>query len=111
MSDEKMRFADRELQDFHGEFRQLATRFDERVKVDDSRHAELLRMQEQTAQSVQQLTEKTEGIIQLHRDFQGVARVGMSVQKFMMWVAKFGFVGTAIVAILAWIIHFFDKAS
>lgn len=111
MSDDRMRFADEELQRFHAEFRSHVKFIESRIKEDDKRYASLLRVQEQNALAIQQLSEATKGVVELHRDIQGVARVGMSVQKFMVWCLKFGAVGTGVVAVLAWIIHYFDKVS
>jgi len=59
------------------------------------------------AKSTASLVEDTKEIIQLHKDFQGAARMGKSVQGFMLWCLKWGVIGTGIVTGITWSINHF----
>ena len=48
--------------------------------------------------SINKLAESTQQIVDLQRDLKGVVRIGSGLKNFLVWVAKFGVVGAAIVA-------------
>jgi hypothetical protein len=52
-------------------------------------------------QKIESLDESTKDVVKLHRDIQGAASVGMTVQKFIVWVGKFGAIGVG----LAWLVQ------
>ena len=59
--------------------------------------------------SVEKVVEGTASIIQLHKDLQGATRVGKSVQNFMLWLLKWGAIGTGIAAVVHLIVEHFSK--
>lgn len=56
-------------------------------------------------QSVSKIIESTSAVIRLHKDFQGAARVGKGFQNFMMWLLRWGAIGTGVVSIMVWSIN------
>jgi len=48
--------------------------------------------------SVKSIARSTEGVVQLYRDFQGAARVGIGVRRFIAWLLALGAGGAAIAA-------------
>ena len=54
------------------------------------------------------LVEDTSSIVQLHKDFQGAARVGKGVQDFMMWCMKWGAIGIGVATCIGWVVHRFN---
>ncbi len=61
------------------------------------------RATERLAASVEQIAKNTEGVVQLYRDFQGTARIGLGFQKLVRWIAGLGTAGVAIAAGLTYI--------
>jgi len=59
--------------------------------------------------AVSTLVQDTSSIVQLHKDFQGAARIGGSVQGFMIWCLKWGAVGVGVSTALTWLINHFGK--
>ena len=59
--------------------------------------------------NVSELTRDTRDIIQIHKDFQGVARVGSGAQRFMVWCMKWGAIGTGVAMGVSYIIEHFSK--
>lgn len=59
--------------------------------------------------SIASLVEDTRAIIQFHKDFQGTVRIGKSVQNFMVWLLKWGMIGSGIVAIINWLVKNFGN--
>ena len=53
------------------------------------------------------LVENTSAIVQLHKDFEGAARIGKGVQGFMLWCLKWGAIGTGVTAGLMWLFEHF----
>lgn len=96
---------------------QLCVRFEqheveERVKFDKLIHAQQANTDcvAQLTKSVATLVEDTRGIIQLHKDFQGTARVGKGAQNFMLWLLKWGAIGVGVASGIHWLIEHFGKA-
>lgn len=53
--------------------------------------------------NVADLTKATEGIVQLSTDIQGTLRIGAILQKFIIFIMKWGIVGTILSAMVAFI--------
>ena len=58
--------------------------------------------------SVSELVKDTAAVVQLHKDFQGAARVGKGVQDFMMWCMKWGAIGIGVATCIGWVVHRFN---
>ena len=96
---------------------ELYDRFELHEAEGAAKFDKLLAAQQMNADNVAELTaavstlvKDTEGIIQLHKDFQGTARVGKGVQNFMLWCLKWGLIGTGVVSGLNWLIEHFGKS-
>lgn len=61
--------------------------------------------------SVDKLVRDTKSIVQLHKDFEGAARLGSGLQKFLIWVLKWGAIGTGIATAVLWITEHFGKIN
>lgn len=72
---------------------------EEMHKVHTEKIEFLISCQNVNAASIANLKNDTSDIIKLYKNVQGAARVGVGVQNFLLWVAKFGIVGTAAVAL------------
>ena len=59
--------------------------------------------------NVSALTVDTRDIIRTYKDFQGVARVGNGVQKFVIWCLKWGGIIGGVGVGISWIIEHFSK--
>ena len=119
MNDQPERRSDENL------FQQLCTKFDEHVErfeqheLDEvERSKQLFVAQQANTDAISELTtsvsavvEGTSSIIQLHQDFQGAARVGKGVQGFMIWLLKWGAIGTGVVTAITWLVEYFSRTS
>jgi len=103
------RFSDEKLQEFQEEFRDHVMRCEERFNDGDRQFGQLIQAQQRNTEAISLLIDETRAIVQLHRDFQGVARVGVGAQKLVVWLAKLGFVGISLAAIINWLANFLDK--
>lgn len=97
-----MRFSDERLAEFQEEFRQHVAQCNERFKEGEKQFNQLLNAQQKNSQLINTLMEETHGIVKLHRDWQGAARVGSSVQKFGVWLAKWGTIGLGLATLWTW---------
>lgn len=59
--------------------------------------------QEENTRALKDLTTETKGVVELHRDIQGAARVGHKLQSFMLWLTKWGVIGASVAACISWI--------
>ena len=89
-----------ELKQLKSDFKQHRTESDERWEC-------VLAAQEENTKAVQELTESTQGIVQLYNDLQGAVRLGTGLQKFAIWLAKFGVVGGALAGLITWFFEHF----
>lgn len=105
----EMRFSDEKLFEFHSEFREHVTEYKERQQRQDACIQQLIIAQQKNTEAIAELIDETRDIVRLHRDLQGVTRVGVGLKKFMTWLAGFGFVGVSLAAVIGWVIHYFDK--
>ncbi len=67
-----------------------------------------LQAQENNAKSIEELKQNTEGVVQLYNDLQGAARVGLGLQKFTLWLAKWGTGGTILAAAIHYLVEMFS---
>lgn len=98
MEEDKMRFSDVQLENFYGEFKKHVAHYEERIKTDDARHEAMAISQQANTQALQELTKATKDVVDLYGDLQGAARIGDRLQKFGLWLAKWGVVGAAAAA-------------
>jgi len=56
------------------------------------------------AESVCKIADSTAGVVRIYDDVKSAARVGGSVQAFLIWLGKLGAVGTALVVAIRWIL-------
>lgn len=75
----------------------------------DKRIDRLITTQEQNTNSVNELIEETRGIVELHKDFQSLAKVGVGLQRFAGWLAKFGVAGATIAGMIHWVSNHLGK--
>lgn len=61
------------------------------------------------AQQIHELTEDTKDIVATYKDIKGAVRVGSGVQKFMLWLTKWGAIGVGLTAAITYLINFFNK--
>jgi len=97
---------------------QLREEFEKHKSNQDEKLNKLIEAQQTNTDAITQLTlsvstlvEDTAAIVQLHKDFQGAARVGKGMQGFMLWCLKWGAIGTGVVAAITWLVEHFGKAS
>lgn len=113
MSNDK-RVSDKRMNELFEQFDQHVERFEQHEREEGDRFNKLVKAQQANADAVANLTRQvsslvgdTKEIIQLHKDFQGTARIGRGIQNFMMWLLKWGTIGVGIVAMLNIIIDHF----
>lgn len=64
----------------------------------------LVAMSEENQRQLGQLISETRGLLQLYRDVQGVGRMGLRIQSFLAWVAKWPLIGGGVYLVLDTII-------
>lgn len=124
MGEMARRFSDQELTDMHDELKSLSRRFEDhkeevhndlgeltgRFDRHESEEAKkfdaMINAVNQNTSSIDKLTDETRAIVELHRDLQGTARVGKSVQNALLWLMKWGAIGTALAAFIKWGLEF-----
>jgi len=117
---------DRDLQDQPGapanedmprfsdvELTRLREEFESHRDRQEDRWEQLALMVEQNTEatravalSIESIALSTEGVVKLYRDFQGAARVGLGVRRFIAWLIALGAGGATIAAA---ILYFMDK--
>lgn len=76
---------------------------DEQLKVGANQFRALLESSENTNRTLSTLQSNTEDIVRIYHDLQGVARIGVVVQKFGLWIIKWPLIGAGCLAIAKWI--------
>lgn len=104
-----MRFSDEKLYNFQEEFREHVIRCEQRFNDGDAQFKQLIDAQQKNTDAIALLIEETREVVQLHRDIQGTARVGKSLQNFIIWLLKWGAVGTGIAVALKGAADFIGK--
>lgn len=99
------RFEDHK-EEVHGDLEELNARFDKHETEEAKKFDAMINAVNQNTTSIDKLTDETRAIVELHRDLQGTARVGKSVQNALLWLMKWGAIGTALAAFIKWAIEF-----
>jgi hypothetical protein len=101
------RFSDAELT-------RLREEFEAHRELQEERWEQLAMMVEQNtqttreiAESVRAVADSTAGVVRLYEDIHAAARVGAGLQRFILWVAKWGTVGTGVAFGLDWVVRHF----
>jgi len=101
-------------QELNDKLNKHVERFEAHVKDDMMKFEGLITAQQKNTEAVTELTasvtslvENTSAIVQLHKDFEGAARIGKGVQGFMIWCLKWGAIGTGVVTGLMWLVEHF----
>lgn len=97
------RFSDRELA-------KLRADFEQHVAEGNERWDRLVRLVEQNTEATRSLADSVKGVVDLYEDVRAAARVGGSIQRFMLWLVKWGAVGTGLAAWLAWLLDLFPPS-
>lgn len=97
------RFSDEQLTEMYDELKDLSQRFDKHEVEETKKFDAMINAVNQNTASIDKLTDETRAIVELHRDLQGTARVGKSVQSALLWLLKWGTVGTALAAAVKWV--------
>jgi hypothetical protein len=64
--------------------------------------------QRKNTEAIEKLVVSTSDMVETYRDFQGVTRVGKGVQNLMLFLLKWGVIGTGAVASIKWLIDYFS---
>lgn len=89
------------------ELQQLKTELKQHRQDQDERWEKMLAAQEENAAAISSLLESTQGVVQLYNDLSSAVRLGTALQKFTIWLAKFGIVGAAIGGAITWTLEHF----
>ena len=100
------RLSDQELADMHEELKDLSQRFDKHETDEAKKFDAMINAVNQNTASIDKLTDETRSIVELHRDLQGTARIGKSVQNALFWLVKWGAIGAALAAAIKWGLDF-----
>ena len=60
-------------------------------------------------ESVSTLVEDTSVMVSITKDLQGAARLGSGLQRFMVWLLKWGAIGTGVYTGIEWLIDHFNS--
>lgn len=114
MSDNTSRFSDDQLIKFHQDFTEHVERFNQHEADEKDQYGKLITAQQVNTEAITKLTKSvcvltddTREIISTYQDIRGTVRVGSSVQKFILWLLKWGMIGAGIAAIIKWGVKFF----
>lgn len=91
-----VRFSDEKLEQLHQEFKAHIHECKESKEQYKKQFEVLISAQQKNTDEISILIKETRGIIQLHQDIQGAARIGKSLQEFGLRLAKWGTVGIAL---------------
>lgn len=100
--EDEMRFSDEKLALFYEEFKEHAEETERRNEKHDEQIKVLVEAQQKNTDAIATLVNETRDIIQLHKDLQGAARIGSSLQNAGIWLAKWGTIGVGLAAIWNW---------
>lgn len=108
------RFSDAQLAELCEDFEQHKEDFELHKIEQDHRWDQLALMVESNteatsriADAVEKQAESTAGIVQLYKDLQGAARVGVGLKKFLAWLVALGTAGAAIAAAITYVLNSF----
>jgi hypothetical protein len=108
--------AEKLYQELHDKLKKHVKRFEQHERDDIMKFDNLITAQESNTKAINELTisittlvTNTGDVVQLHKDFQGAARIGKGVQGFMLWLLKWGAIGAGIVTWITWLIDYFKS--
>jgi len=70
----------------------------------DARVDKLIEAQERCTAALERLTHDTSGVVELYNNAAGAVKVGISVQKFGLWLLKWPLIGAGLYAAYQWLI-------
>ena len=91
-----VRFSDEELTQLKQQFTAHKAQFEERWTQLAAMVAENTRLTNGLAVDIKRVATSTEGVVRLYTDVQAAARVGLGLQKLIVFLAKWGIIGTAL---------------
>ena len=103
-NDDMPRFSDEQLVELCEDFEQHKALQEHRWEQLAAMVGENTAATERIAEAVEKQAESTAGVVQLYRDFQGAARVGMGLRRFLVWVAALGTAGAAVAATILYVL-------
>lgn len=112
--DDMPRFSDEQLIQLRNEFEEHKEEQERCWERQEERWEQLAVMVEQNTQTTRELAESvckiadsTAGVVRVYDDVQSAARVGGALQRFLVWLGKWGAIGTGAVVAVRWILHNF----
>lgn len=103
----EMRFSDTELMELRREFEQHKLDYAAQMLAMRGELATNTRVTMALSTKVDNIARSTNGVVKLYRDAQGAANLGTGLQKFMLWLLKWGLIGAAIVHGIQWVLERF----
>lgn len=91
-----MRFSDAEL-----------TRLRQDVDSLGAQQASHSEQMQRLTEAIEALAKSTSGIVQLYSDVQGATRLGVALQKFLVWLIKMGAWGVAMATGITYVLSHF----
>jgi len=111
-----MRCTDEKLFQLCKDFDKHVDMFERHVAKEGEKFDKLIEAQQVNTQAISTLTKavtdvvsETRDIVQLHKDFQGAARVGKGLQGFLLWGLKWGGIIGGLTAGISWLVDHFSK--
>jgi hypothetical protein len=112
--DDMPRFSDSELIQLRQEFEEHKEEQERCWERQEERWEQLAVMVEQNTQTTRELAESvckiadsTAGVVRVYDDVQSAARIGGALQRFLLWLGKWGAIGTGAVVVVRWVLHNF----
>ena len=81
----------------------LEAAFDAHRLHTEQSSARILELEEENQRQLGKLIEESRGLLHLYRDVQSVGRVGVRLQNFLAWVAKWPLIGGGVYVVLDYI--------
>lgn len=108
--------AEKLYQELHDRLNKHVKRFEKHERDDVMKFDKLIAAQESNTKAINELTlsvatlvTNTVDVVQLHKDFQGAARIGKGVQGFLWWCLKWGAIGVGVATGISWLIEHFNS--
>ena len=98
------RFSDEELAAMHHDLKTIIKRFDTHEETEARKFSEMICAIADNTKSVNRLATSVEPMLDLQRDLQGTAKIGKSVQAFLLWLLKWGAIGAGIATAVKYIL-------
>lgn len=89
--------------------KQLSDHCDDRFGQGNKRFDEVIEYSKATTIAVEKLSIDIGPIVEIHRDVQGVAHLGIGMQKFGVWLLKWPVIGAALFGIYQATIKFMEQ--